>query len=143
MAATSVAVIRGAPAAAPTGRGRRRLRRSPSRGSRSHSSPSRVPPGVPASQGQEVGWGASSSLEDTRSRTQKKRQKEGFCPWLHIWPGEDSLKPPEGTDTVIRVPPSDLRSVCTESTLSASLEFCQGGQPRGMTSPFYRWGNGG
>ena len=143
MAATSVAAIRGAPAAAPAGRGVACSGGVPAGGLNPTLPPAKSRQVFPRLRGGRRGGEAHPALRTQGPGLRKKKKKEGFCPWPHIWPGEDSLQPPEGTDTVIRVPPNDLQSVCTESPLRASLEFCQAGQPRGMTSPFYRWGNGG
>lgn len=71
VAATSVTAIRGAPAAALSGRG--------VTGSR-QPVPTRIPPGVPTSQGP-----GSSSLEDLRSLSSPRgqdseKQNEGFVP---------------------------------------------------------------
>ena len=112
--------------------GARPLRRSASRGSRSHSSPSQVPPGVPRSQELEAGWGGSSSLEDTRSGTQRK--KKGFCPWLHIWPGGGLLQPPEGTETVLRVPQMTCK-LCVQRHLQSFATVLPGGPAKGHDQP--------
>ena len=80
----------------------------------------------------EAGWGGSSSLEDTRSGTQRK--KKGFCPWLHIWPGGGLLQPPEGTETVIRVPQMTCK-LCVQRHLQSFATVLPGGPAKGHDQP--------